>query len=316
MLEIIQAGYAETLQRATNLGGVDLVLTSPPYMDARTYGAGVSWKFEDYQQLGDAVFLALKPGGHCLMVLDGPVREWRKGYGTERSFIAWEVMLDWAKRVGFRAPDRLAYGRRGSPGAYTGRFKNDWEPLLWFQRPGAAGYFDKWPLASETEPYTNKLAVCTGTDRKHTRNATGRAATEGLSHRGTLWWYGSTGSGNDRSGEETEHPARFYSGFAEDVVQCFCPPDGLVCDPFVGSGTSAAAALKHGRRFIGGDLLNRPQDGKSWASIAEERAKSINQQRFYECPDCESSFTSNQIEKGLLPPHTFLGRVCENRKPR
>jgi hypothetical protein len=42
---------------------------------------------------------ALKPGGHCLMVLDAPVREWRKGYGTERGFLPWQVMLDWAERV-------------------------------------------------------------------------------------------------------------------------------------------------------------------------------------------------------------------------
>lgn len=68
---------------------------------------------------------------------------------------------------------------------------------------------------------------------------------------------------------------RFYTGFAEDAVQCFCPPDGLVCDPFVGSGTSAYAAVKHARRFVGGDLHVRPSDGKPWAHIALDRAKGI-----------------------------------------
>lgn len=271
-IKIIQAPFTETLKQAADLGGADLVLTSPPYMDARTYGAGISWKFEDYQRLGDAVFTALKPGGHCIMVLDGPVREWRKGYGTERSFVAWEVMLDWAKRVSFRVPDRLAYGRRGTAGEYRGRFKNEWEPLLWFQRPGAKGYFDKWPLASETEPYAGQSAKCTRPDGIYERRVTGQAAEQGLAHRGTLWWYGHIGSSHDLLGEETKHPARFYSGFAEDAVQCFCPPGGLICDPFVGSGTSAAAAVKYGRCFIGGDLLNRPSDGKAWAQIAMERA--------------------------------------------
>ena len=223
MIEIYQEGFEANLRRAVDLGGADLVLTSPPYMDARTYGADVSWKFEDYVRLGDAIFLALKPGGHCLMVLDGPVREWRKGYGTERSFIAWEVMLDWAKRVGFRVPDRLIYGRRGTAGEYRGRFKNEYEPLLWFQRPGAVGYFDKWPLASETQPYAGQNAKCTRPDGIYERRVTGRAAEQGLAHRGTLWWYGHIGASHDKAGEETKHPARFYSGFGTVLLSAWRP---------------------------------------------------------------------------------------------
>jgi site-specific DNA-methyltransferase (adenine-specific) len=34
-------------------------------------------------------------------------------------------------------------------------------------------------------------------------------------------------------------------------VRYISPPDGLVCDPFMGSGTTGLAALKRGRRFIG-----------------------------------------------------------------
>lgn len=102
--------FEMSLAAATNC---DLVFTSPPYENARTYGNDVSWTFEDYQRLGDAAYAALKPGGNVLMVLNGPVRQWRKGKGTERSFMPFKVMLDWAERIGFRVPDRLVYGRRG-----------------------------------------------------------------------------------------------------------------------------------------------------------------------------------------------------------
>jgi hypothetical protein len=41
---------------------------------------------------------------------------------------------------------------------------------------------------------------------------------------------------------------------AERFVCWYCPPDGVVCDPFTGSGTTAHAAILHGRRFVGCDL--------------------------------------------------------------
>jgi site-specific DNA-methyltransferase (adenine-specific) len=37
-------------------------------------------------------------------------------------------------------------------------------------------------------------------------------------------------------------------------VKSFAPPNGVVCDPFSGSGTVCHAAFEHGRRFIGCDL--------------------------------------------------------------
>jgi hypothetical protein len=41
---------------------------------------------------------------------------------------------------------------------------------------------------------------------------------------------------------------------AERFVLWYCPPDGVVCDPFVGSGTTCHAAVVHGRRFVGCDI--------------------------------------------------------------
>ena len=73
------ADYRDTLAACD--GAADLVLTSPPYADARSYGMGCDWGMEDYAALGDAVFAALRPGGHALINVDAPVREWRPGEG-------------------------------------------------------------------------------------------------------------------------------------------------------------------------------------------------------------------------------------------
>jgi DNA modification methylase len=48
--------------------------------------------------------------------------------------------------------------------------------------------------------------------------------------------------------------APFPIALAEFFVRSFCPPNGLVIDPFCGSGTTGHAALDAGRRFAGCDV--------------------------------------------------------------
>lgn len=51
-----------------------------------------------------------------------------------------------------------------------------------------------------------------------------------------------------------ENEAPFPEKLSDFFVQSFCPPAGLVLDPFSGSATTGASALKYGRRYIGLDL--------------------------------------------------------------
>ena len=75
MIDIRHRSFEETLLACEALGGVDLVVTSPPYCDARTasaYGTAEAWREEQYKVLGDACFAALKPGGHAIVNVDAP----------------------------------------------------------------------------------------------------------------------------------------------------------------------------------------------------------------------------------------------------
>ena len=168
--------------------------------------------------------------------------------------------------MGFRVPDRLAFGRQGMPGRPPGRFRNDWEPLIWFQRPGAGAYFDADSISVATTPRSRmKLRQ---SDGKVTSDASMRLSyVRALP--GTLWTYGNAGFGCTGAPdiEAENHPARWPFKLAEDIVRCFCPPDGLVVDPFCGAGTTGAAAIAHGRRFVGGDLYVN-EKGEPWASVA------------------------------------------------
>ena len=54
--------------------------------------------------------------------------------------------------------------------------------------------------------------------------------------------------------EREDHPTQKPLEIIERMVLASCPTGGIVLDPFMGSGTSAAAAIRHGRRFVGFEL--------------------------------------------------------------
>jgi site-specific DNA-methyltransferase (adenine-specific)/site-specific DNA-methyltransferase (cytosine-N4-specific) len=51
-----------------------------------------------------------------------------------------------------------------------------------------------------------------------------------------------------------ENEAPFPESLAEFFVRSFCPPGGIVLDPFSGSGTTVAVAERCGRNGIGIDI--------------------------------------------------------------
>jgi site-specific DNA-methyltransferase (adenine-specific)/adenine-specific DNA-methyltransferase len=59
---------------------------------------------------------------------------------------------------------------------------------------------------------------------------------------------------HSQSLERTDYPTQKPQELIERIITASCPPRGLVLDCFVGSGTTAAAALATGRRYICADI--------------------------------------------------------------
>ncbi len=66
-----------------------------------------------------------------------------------------------------------------------------------------------------------------------------------------------------------EHEAQFPIELARRVIRLLSAPGDLVLDPFVGSGTTALAAIEQGRRFLGFDILPK------YAKLAARRCKQV-----------------------------------------
>jgi adenine-specific DNA-methyltransferase len=54
--------------------------------------------------------------------------------------------------------------------------------------------------------------------------------------------------------EKTEHPCQYPIALAMRLIKALTKPDDLVCDPFMGSGATGAAAAMAGRRFLGAEI--------------------------------------------------------------
>ena len=71
-------------------------------------------------------------------------------------------------------------------------------------------------------------------------------------------------------GVETDHFAIFPEALCEIPIKFGCPKNGIVLDPFAGSGTALLVAKKLGRNYIGIDL------NLDYCKIAQTRLRGIN----------------------------------------
>ena len=65
--------------------------------------------------------------------------------------------------------------------------------------------------------------------------------------------------------ERADHPTQKPLEVIDRMILASCPPNGLVFDPFMGSGTTAVSAKRNGRNYVGFEL------NPAYCQIAEQR---------------------------------------------
>ena len=234
---VVHADCITALPRIAD-GAVDLVVTSPPYDNLREYN-GFS---VDMPRVGVELFRVLKDGGIAAVVMQDQSVKYAKTLTTFRTAV------DWCDNSGFRVFETIIYHRDGTPGAWwEKRFRVDHEYIILFLKGKKPAFFDKEPLKVPAKHAGVKVSCgwtrCTdGTLRPRRDGYT----VNGTKCCGTIWSHKANGNRLKH-----KHPATFPDSLASDLIKCFCPPDGLVLDPFCGSGTTLVAAKKLGRRGIG-----------------------------------------------------------------
>lgn len=226
---------------------VDLVFGSPPYENRRKYGdvnfhlSGQDWVDWAVERFMESLRVCR---GLVAWVVDGKTENFR--YSATPALLMADL-----HRAGVRLRKPPIYRRAGIFGS-GGKdwLKNDWEfivcasdgKLPWSDNT-ACGHPPKFGPGG---PPSHRTKDGSRVQRKAYKPP--RLANPGNIISGSV--------GGGHMGHELAHAneAPFPLWLAEFFVRSFCPPGGVVLDPFIGSGTTAHAAVMHGRKFIGMDL--------------------------------------------------------------
>lgn len=222
---------------------VHLVVTSPPYWQIKDYGhdgqLGNGQPFEDYINDLNLVWQecgrVLVPGGKlCINIGDQFVSAAEYGrfkvmpIHAEIIKFCETVGLDFLGSVIWRKITNTATSGGGSlmgsfPHPRSGVVKMNYEYILLFRRPGST------PAPSVESKKASALPI---DDWKRYFTAD--------------WTFGGE--------RQVGHLAMFPSELPERLIRMFSFPGETVLDPFLGSGTTAAAANRFGRRAVGVEI--------------------------------------------------------------
>jgi adenine-specific DNA-methyltransferase len=214
-------------------GAIDLTVTSPPYNIGKEYEAKrdvaeyidwcANWIAELYRvtALSGAFWLNL---GY-LSIAD-------RARAIPIPYLLWDRIsfylvqeVVWQYGAGVAA--RLAYSPRN-------------EKFLWYVRDQHSVYFDLDAVRDPNIKYPNQFK-----NGKRKVNLAGK-------NPGDVWSFPKVTSGRNRSStERTPHPAQFPITVIDRIIKGCSRSDALVLDPFMGSGTTAEAAMRLGRPVVG-----------------------------------------------------------------
>jgi site-specific DNA-methyltransferase (adenine-specific) len=212
---------------------INLVVTSPPYDDLRTYG-GHSW---DFTGVARELARVLKPGGVIVWVVaDATVN------GSE-TLTSMRQAIHFKDVCGLNVHDTMIYEKAGTGACGSNlAYWQTWEYafVLCKGKPASVNRLKVQNL-SAGEKTTPRTVMKGNRDSGRVRTV----EDEGV--RANIWRY----NVNKHGMENTGHPAPFPIALAKDHVASWSKPGDVILDPFAGSGTTLKAAKELNRHWLG-----------------------------------------------------------------
>jgi len=225
-------------------GCVDLIVTSPPYWNQREYSYWPT--YDDYmidvdKWIGQCARI-LKSGRHCFWVIPDKIPFPPSENGTqERLYYPIYVQTESSARRNGLIPEF---------------------PIIWLKYQAAQRMFGSYPYPPTIihTPMTERICVWrkpgkADLSRKNGHNKISLDDWKEIAK--DIWQF--------RSPDHKIHPGEYPEELPKRSIICWSFIDDLIFDPFIGSGTTAVAALKLGRHFYGCDI------SPEYVKLANER---------------------------------------------
>ena len=240
MIEVNKLYNEDCLLTMVNMddNSVDMVLTSPPYDDLRTYNKHLTGNRTEYngysfpfEQIAQELFRVVKKGGVVVWVVGDATN---KGSETGTSF----RQALYFKECGFDLYDTMIYQKTGTPFPQKDRYNQTFEYMFVFSK-GKPKTFN--PI--------NEYGI-----------------------ENNIWLIKNGMNKSTKDLVAFEHPAIFPEELALKHIISWSNKGDLIYDPFMGSGTTAKASIQLDRNWIGSELDN------DYCTICEKRLASVTTQ--------------------------------------
>jgi site-specific DNA-methyltransferase (adenine-specific) len=242
---------------------IDLIFTSPPYADQRqkTYGGVSPDKYVDWFLPKTEQFLrVLKPTGTFVLNIKERVVD-----GERHTYVI-ELILQMKKQGWLWTEEFMWHKKNSYPGKWPNRFRDNWERLIQFNKSKKFNMYQESVMVPVGGWAKDRLAKLSETDQLRDESKVGSGFGKNVSNwLGRDLVYPTNVIHMATECANKNHSAVFPLELPKWFIKLFTKPDHVVLDPFVGSGTTALAAMQLGRKYVGIDL------NPEYVNISRER---------------------------------------------
>ena len=247
LLNTIIEGSCENMKDIPN-NSLHLMITSPPYNVSKEYDNDLS--LNEYLDLLKNCFtetyrVLVNGGRACINIANVG----RKPYIPLSDYVS-KIMIE----IGFNMRGEIIWNKSAGAGISTawGSFQSASNPIL-----------------RDVHEYI--LIFSKGNYKRERDKNEKEFRYDNISKEEFIEWTKSIWTMNPESAKRIGHPAPFPEELPNRLIKLFSFTNDIVIDPFMGSGTTAIAAIKNSRNFVGYEI------NEEYINLANNRIENLKE---------------------------------------